>query len=379
MYKTGGLEITDEPITTLSVDGTNYVTSEKFKTSLRDSFIDWGTFIEIYQNNISDDAMFEQVVKILNIKNNEHLTDMMLPLVKKIYSLPASAHMSCMMKQYMLYEPVSLAIHSLFTVIKKHYEEILSRFITSRNIYIIKNKTNDLQNSITELYNNWNDLNDQYDLDSSSVQLLFLNPSELNSVQLDENSTLHIEVKDIHETKELAKAIEKFHYKGFCHRDPYKRLSALLEFPLDEFINAIEALEDGSSNVEDSDKGSKSNINGNNVSGSVEDNKSDKEDKGNIDGNNTFPDYEKIEKEISKILANKNSKPDISDTYERKTLPKTDDDSEQIKWYVDEILNLRKSLLPYGKKIEKYYDNEAKMILEITDLIKKEFSNVDKN
>ena len=41
MYKIGGLEPSTEESKTLDVDGIKYVVSDKFKSMLRDSFIDW--------------------------------------------------------------------------------------------------------------------------------------------------------------------------------------------------------------------------------------------------------------------------------------------------------------------------------------------------
>ena len=52
MYATGGLEPSDTPDGTYQIDGVNYMLSEKFKSQLRNSIIDWGTFLEIYHNNI---------------------------------------------------------------------------------------------------------------------------------------------------------------------------------------------------------------------------------------------------------------------------------------------------------------------------------------
>ena len=136
MYKTGGLEPSDKKSTTLSINDINYVISDRFRSMLRDSLIDWGTFLEVYHDNISYTLLFDQMVKLLNIKENENLREFMIPLIKKIYHLPAEAHLACMLKQFMVHEPISLTIHSLFTTIKLHYEYIVELFINVRNKYI---------------------------------------------------------------------------------------------------------------------------------------------------------------------------------------------------------------------------------------------------
>lgn len=332
MYKTGGLETTpDKPSDILRVDDVDYIVSDKFKTLLRDSFVDWGTFLDIYKKNISDSIMFEQVIKLLDVKETENLRDVMIPLVKKIYNLPAESHMSCMLKQFMLYEPVSIALHAVFTTIKLHYEYLIETFIKARNTYITTNKTKDKLNDLDTLMKFWADLNNQYDLDTSSLLLLFINPPK------GLKNELHYKLKGTHEKtmESLKSAMKKFRYPGFCPKVPQERLAKLLEFPVIEITKAIKAL----------------------------------------DPDAKFPNYEFLEKTIRDKLSNVVAKPVVKDTYERKTPPKDLGKIDLVRWYVDEILSLRKSLLPYGKAYEEYYSNHAKILTEINDIIKAEFNN----
>jgi hypothetical protein len=331
MYKTGGLEPSEDKPETLSIEGINYVVSDKFKTMLRDSFIDWGTFLEIYKANMNDSTMFDQIIKLLNVKDNENLRDTMLPLVKKIYQLPASAHMICMVKQFMIYEPVSMAAHALFTAIKKHFEEIVERYIAARNKYINLQDTKDKVNDINELVKYWSEMNISYNLDTSSVILLFINPPQ------GIKSELHIKIKGIPESSMLKRAIKHFHYPGFCPKVPHKRLAGLLTFPVNEFIKTIKK----------------------------------------IDPEAKFPNYTLLEKRTKEILHTLGDKPEIPDDYKRQQPPKDITEKiELIKWYVDEILNLRKSLLKYGREYEKYYANHAKILTDLTDIIKTEFTHL---
>lgn len=330
MYRIGGLEPNDDDSKTIEIDGINYVVSDKFKTMLRDSFIDWGTFLEIYHDNLNHTLMFDQMVKLLGIKENENLRDFMIPLVEKIYKLPAEAHMACMMKQFVLFEPVSLAIHTLFTTIKLHYEHILELFLATRNTYILKNNLSDKPNDIESLKQYWSQMNQQYDLDSSSVMLLFLNPP--NGLK----SKINIKITGKEKTIDaLRLGIKKFHYLGFCPKVPQVRLKALLDFPINEFVAAIK----------------------------------------DIDPSAKFPNYNKLEKEIAKKMATLPEKPKVPDTYKRLTPPDTKDSIELAKWYVDAILDFRKTLLPYGAQFEDYYTEQAKVFIEINDLVRNEFSH----
>jgi hypothetical protein len=329
MYKTGGLEPSTDSSKTLDIDGVTYVVSDRFKSMLRDSFIDWGTFLEIYHDNLSYTLMFDQMIKLLNIKENDNLREFMIPLIKKIYHLPAAAHMACMVKQFMVYEPLSVIIHGLFTTIKLHYEYVFDKFLNARNNYIAANNLKDPTNDIPELKKYWENMDQQYNLDSSSVMLLFLHPPNGLKSRLNFNITGHEAV-----IAPLKDAVKKFHYLGFCPKVPQERLKALLNFPINEFIKAIRA----------------------------------------IDPTSKFPDYDHIEKFIVGELEKMPDAPVIPDDYTRKEEPKNiSDNLDLAKWYIEEILNLRKTLVKYGTEYETYYTEQARIFININDVLKKEF------
>jgi hypothetical protein len=346
MYCTGGLEPNNtDRNEVLSVDGTNYVLTNKFKTMLRDSFIDWGTFLEVYNDNLTNAVMFDQIVKLLNIKENENLEETMLPLVKKIYKLPAQAHISSLLRQFMVYEPVSIAVQSLFNTIKHHYENIVERFIVIRNTYILQKAIRVKTNTWDKLLNEWNIANADHELESSSVILLFLNPP--NNFK----SGIHYKIPGKENViDKLRDAIKKFEYIGFCPLVPYKRLVGLLKFPINEFIQAIKEL----------------------------------------NPDEKIPDYIKMESVMAGIVSKQSKKPVIMDDIKRKEPPaelinalatlkpkhlisKQEENLKMqlIKWYVNNILDYRKKLAPYGKKYEEYYIQIAKSMVDITELIKK--------
>lgn len=331
MYRIGGLEPNDNDSETMNVDGIKYVVSDKFKAMLRDSFIDWGTFLEVYNENLTYTNMFDQMVNLLNIKENENLREFMIPLIKKIYNLPASAHMACMLKQFMIYEPVSLAIHSLFTTIKIHYESVVEQFLLTRNNYIQLNNLKDKPNNVPLLLKYWADMNSHYNLDTSSCILLFLNPPNGLKSKLNFNITgLETNIAS------LKDAVKKFNYKGFCAKVPYERLKNLLEFPINNFIAIIKKL----------------------------------------DHNAKFPNYKHVENIISDMLKNMPKKPPVIDDVSRKIIPASITDKlEMAKWYINSILDLRKDILPQGSAFEEYYISQAKILISINDEVKKEFTH----
>lgn len=344
-YFIGGLEPRDDDKEdTMTVDGTTYIVSDKFKVMLRDSIIDWGTFLEVYNDNVEYRTMFDQIVKLLNIKENSTLHDMMLPLVKKIYHLPASAHIASMLRQFMIYEPMSIAIHATFNHIKHHYEYIVEKFVEIRNNYIKNNKLKANINDWKKLIKRWNDANEENDLDSSSIILLFLNPPK------GLKSKLHIKVPGI-DTGSLKKALTQFQYPGFCPKVPHQRLIRLLKFPINQFVKVIKQM----------------------------------------DPSFKFPNYGKIEKEMAEILKSMSKKPEVPDIKGRESPPEDLvkasklnlpgdklSDAENIarvnlaKWYVRKILEFRKQLTNSGKAYEKYYEENARRINDINALLKKE-------
>jgi hypothetical protein len=329
MFCTGGLEYDSSDVTEL--DGIQYVFSNKFKQSLKNIFIDWGTFLDMYKNNIDYVTMYEQINRIINLKNNENLKETMVPALKKIYHLPASVHMLIMIKQFMLYEPVSISIKSIFLTIKKHYEDIVLLFLKNRNKYITINDLPDKKNDITRLISTWTKTNDDYDLQTSSIILFFLNPPE------EFNNELEITISSIKKTKKLLKKINKFTYPGFCPKVPHERLKKLLEFPVESFIKIIKKM----------------------------------------DSNIKFPNYSEIENIIHQKLKELPAKAEIDDNFIRLDPPAHIKDNIKIcEWYVTQILDLRKSFIKEGIKYESYYVEYAKILDEINNILKHELKKM---
>ena len=170
-------------------------------------------------------------------------------------------------------------------------------------------------------------MDQQYELDSSSIILLFLNPPTGLKSKLNFNITGHSD-----SVSKLKSAVKKFHYLGFCAKEPNKRLKELLSFPINEFIKVIRKL----------DKGAK------------------------------FPEYAAIEKIIADMLTKMPEVPKIVDNIPREKVPlNLKDNLEIAKWYIDAILDLRKKLLQYGNMYEEYYTKQAKIFVEINDQVQK--------
>lgn len=360
-YCIGGLEPKEtDRFEIMPINGVNYVLSEKFKSKLLANILDWETFLEIYNNNIDKENMLNQIIKLLDIKEVSSLLEVMLPLLKKIYLMPAMAHISCMMKQFMVYEPLSIAVRELFTAIRQHYENIVELFIKTRNNYINQyegGKPNDFHT----LLDKWNTINGEQSLESSSVILLLFNHKKFGihfTIKCNKKNIKNIR-KECHNADKLCNVLKaecrKFKYMGFCPKVPYKRLAALLQFPIASFVRAIKAM----------------------------------------DETVIFPNYNLIEKQIATALVDKPQKPHIKDIIKRETpnngllkqlneykRHQQDEKANEIelsliKWYVSKILDLRKQLLDEGKKYEEYFIQNAKQINAVTEIVKGYLSKVN--
>jgi hypothetical protein len=382
----------------ITIGGIERYVGDKLEFMLSDTIIHWETLLKAYDKYKNDEIFFEEVLKILGIKENKNLRELILPISKKIYNLPDKFHIIGMMKQYFIYEPLSLVIHNIFMLIKNHYEKIVTDFITARNTYIIKNKLNEPNIKETKIYNSKNQLNDlnylidlwsnldlQNNLNTSSIILYFINPPEnidnqlnldmsysnsnssnsnsnssnsnssnsSNSNSSNSNSNLKKQIK------KLLLSIKKFNYPGFCPKVPYSRLKKLLTFPLTNFIKTIQLLDpDYKSidykNIESKIKKILNQFKSINPLQNYEN--SNKRLKNPIKAI-----YKKINKEDNKVkLIKKNH-----ENYENSQMM-----IEIIKWYVDKTIELRNKLLPDAKKIEKYYNELAKSFEKIYDILK---------
>lgn len=378
----------------IKINETTYMIGDKLATTLRQTYINWNTFHEIYKDSIDDDNLFQQVVSMFHLNTSEKLKPHIVQLLHKIYHLSSLHHISCMIKQFVIKEPISMVIYNIFRIFKQYFESLVTKFMVLRNQYILQyglavdGKV--LMNEIEYLQDKWNELNDKHSYDTSSTILYFLShphkdamilynildttqvqkttrtpkthsktsmiadksvvadhsvgdksivytpyvPSTTNDVKKDtsERSKKYKEIfnKIQQAIDKLVKAINQFEYVGFCPKRPFERLMSLLKFPVDEFQEVISLLSD---------------------------------DFHPVNMKNLFRD---ITKNLSYI-----AKPTIKEIKERDTLPKGLNHRDKICWYVKAILDLRKSLLPEGKKIEQYYMKFAHILTKILSIVKK--------
>ena len=390
----------DSEVNTIELGGINFAVGNRFNYRLYDSIADWSAFLEVYNKNIDNNMLFDEAVRVLGVRDvNESMREALLPLVETVYYLPDHAHVSGVMKQYMLYEPISIAVYNLFMILKAHFEDVVAWYAAARNEFIEVNHIPAATMNWPILVEYWENLNVQNNHSSSSPILFYLNPPkdeviahtdmvqygfgapsnrmEQNADPRAEEQSSDSSVTDSSTTKskisggtdaprrtaakpnrdkrvdlalrELYKAVKQFHYAGFCPKVPYQRLAALLIFPLDKFIAAIKLL---------------------------------KPDR-------TLPNYNEMEKKVAEILAmHKEENPikmlekRMHTNSERAKLPKAqieenainpgDAELEKIKWYVNRIMDLRKELSPYCNKIEQYYIRQAGVIKEVYEYLQKE-------
>ena len=333
----GGLEVVDpQRMEVVTIGGVDHCVIENFKCALRNNILDWSTFLEVYRGKIPERVLFEQVLQVLNIRQEKVAPEELLELLKTVYLMPADTHLVCMTKQFNILRPFGEALYSLFQLVLSHYEAVVRTFVETRNRYLrdqssgldhIKTSSyKDAKNNWDELLSGWEKENQDRNLQSSSVILLFLNPP--GGLE----SGLRYETPGAEkECKALKTAVAAFRYQGFCPKVPEKRLCALFEFPLKEFVVAIRTM----------------------------------------DPKVRFPDYGMIETAVSSLIARAPKPPSVVDKYPRKDPPKKllagDQRPALIKWYMQELLALRKHLLPQGEKLEQHYMALARLIMRVVE------------
>jgi hypothetical protein len=317
--------------TKIKIGNVNYAFNNKLETMVQNMTYDWNNFLQV-NKTIDYNILFEEVVNLLHIKENEYILPILLTIVKNVYDSPPNIQISSMIKQYGMMEPLSMAIAHLFSILRVEYESIVIAYINTRNSYINKHKLPDKLNDIDELLKNWQELNNLHKINTSSLILYYLNPDE-------GDNNLHIEIKKIQSTIILNREIKNFKYKGFCPKVPHERLIALLNFPVELFINTIKELNPSAK----------------------------------------FPDFENIGKTIEQILTKEISKPNIDkDEYVKLSPPNELIDIELIKWYVSAIVNYRKHLLKYSQLYDNYFIEQVKLINEVIDILKAGIEDVKK-
>lgn len=322
-----------------------YEGPERFKYMMRNSLIEWSIFAEQLNESFDYDFVIKKVSDLLDIRNANLVHTPFINILKAIYHLEPEQHIYCMIKQFTIFESKSMSIFLLFNVMKHHFEYIIVKFLHLRNEYAARAKR--AINDIEKLKDKWEEINSGMDDPTSSTVLYFFNKESedgsYDKIEWEFGATE--EQKSL--SKELQEAIQNFKYEGFCHKQAGARLVSLLKFPLRIFLKAILSL----------------------------------------DSSFELADYDKIAEEIKTIVKEKVPRPEIKVDY---TLPEEPNDLlaayeeadkqqktnienhefarlklKLIRWYMDNIMVIRKRMLPYCEMYEKYYLNSAEIIDKI--------------
>jgi len=301
----------------ITVNDVIYIFDNKFKNRLRDMFIDWGTYHEIYNKDLDKKELIKYIVKLFNLDELSVINKDVVEIVKSIYNMSNAEHMDFMNEHFMLYEPVSVGIRGLFFTLKDYYEKVLIDFINIKNQISNEDEIIDYKKYI-----------DNININTSSPLLFSLNPDNINN----ENFTQPVPVIDLTSGVDIADTtglmnniknrLKTFNYKGFCPYAPKERLLILLQFPIQSIISVIKIY------------------------------------------NNEYKslDFTELIKFIKKTKPL--DKPKIHNS-KRKLPPKDLTDDQLIKWYIMNTLEMRKTLSKKGKMLELYYIKTAKNIINL--------------
>lgn len=325
----GGLEEEPQANEEIKIDGLTYVAGQRFRAAIRGALLDWRAFID-YQPNATEDELFQQVAEQLNIKSaaKEH----MLPLLEQIYQMTDVQHVTCMMRQYRVIEPFSTAVFGLYGCVKRHMEYLIRQYYEARAAFLRGKKNlaeDDGQIEFpTTMAVEWStieeraaEINEQHQLDSSSPILLLINPPESLPRIID--FIIHTtDAVILEKSRALQAAINQFHYQGFCPKRPIARLVALSDFPMGALVDILLY----------------------------------------INPKIKLPDYDQLITIINR--RNTLERPMHEQEIKRHKCPAGLDDKAQVIWYVDEIMRIRKELVPLGQQYEKYYIRAARDVID---------------
>lgn len=345
----GGIDNVDDPersggISLAISGGKNRTTTKKIgnkaSVKLRDKILEWGAFKEIYPDVDKLDsagvhAMCKTVTLVIDSRtclSPEHT----LEVLKTMYNLPDEKLSQMFLRRFNFGETTVEALRSIYVNWVDHVESAVIEYIKTRNAYIKKNATKDHINDINVLYKNWNAIDKYYNIQSSSPILLYSSfpeiPYDLPWLRgaFTEGDVwdiyplmFHWDVVGVKKTEKLEKEIRKFNYLGFCPRRPKYRLMKLFEFPLDSLYEATEAL-------------------------------------GGKATKNKYHAVLKMIEESGNLKTPQFNVPEIT----RKT-PEGEKIQQKIKWYVEEIIEVYKTLHPHFKDVEKYYTDIAQRMSKI--------------
>ncbi len=303
----------------------------KLEMMIQDNLSDWSTFLRIYGENVSNDDLLDQICKLFLIKKETKLN--INSHLKSLYEADDKTHMVLMNKQFMLQEPVSTVLFDIYTLFKFIFELLIEKFVKTRNEYLDRNNIKGVKrNDWSKLLEMWVEQYKLYDLSSSSIILLFLNPPL-------GKSGIHYKIpgkEDI--VEKLRDAIYKYHYPGFCTKVPHQRLTQLVcEFPWELIMVCIKQMDDSAS----------------------------------------LPD---IGLAIDIICKGLEDLSPLKWSIDEKSIPREinpypENDSRSTKWYVESILNLRQKLKKNTKVIENYHIETAKKLTEVYNEVYKALSD----
>ncbi len=342
---------------------TRIVFGDRTLMSIREKISNWRTFIDVYwkKNGTLDKKStlsFYQVLKdIFHVPIPEDQTEV-LQLIEGIFSMTNPQILNGIGKSHHLNEPIIISFRVNFMIWRDHLEELLMRYAEARNKYIKKHKFKDQKNDMTALLENWKKYDEKYEIQSSSRLLLFSNlpasPSKIPSIAHKYSGEVkwNPNIKKFHwgcgnkkVIVQLEAALKDFIYMGFCQRKPVYRYGKLLEFPIKELLLAIKFL----------------------------------------GGESPKADYCEMLSNIKKVLISPkfgktppklklNKIPHASQLrkkYKMKSKTAHDNNNLEIRWHVDQYIELCKTTKYYFAEREKYYLDVTRTVNNIGFVVKK--------
>jgi hypothetical protein len=239
----------------------NVVIGDITKHFVKNKIIEWDTFKSTYYKNDKLDQ--KHYPQFLNVLNNIYplpiyTTDEneLLFLISNIYKAQPLEIINALLKSVNIYQPLKSSIRHLFMIYKVYIEKMIEIYVDLRNQYINKfklQKNNEL-NDFDELVTRWNIIDDENQVNTSSITLFFnFHPSNVNFAKtipkiiwkIKSKDTKHDNINKLVTTFLNEIKSENFEYVGYCPHADIKRFQLLLKFPIKSLIDLIKSIDYG--------------------------------------------------------------------------------------------------------------------------------------
>lgn len=224
---------------------------------IKNKLIEWKSFNDVYKDKKHVDY-YESLINMVNmiVPVPTYITNetKLWMNVNSIYNMEDEQILNIIANSSNIYRPIKIALRHLFMIYKMYIELLLQTYVSLRNKYIQTHNLKDKKQNFDKLCANWNIIDADNNLQSSSPMLLLNFPP--NNFSVDSNiETISWTIHNKKIQKQIDKFLHdmkksKFGYIGYCPHAIPERFAEIIKFPLYSLIEVIYELSPNHINVD---------------------------------------------------------------------------------------------------------------------------------